>query len=220
MLRSTITAIALTAVAVSLFVPGFAPGGTFGAHALRFLLVAYVLVPLVLLAVGPHLPFRKPPGGGVGLRIAIGVFAHAGALALAFLPATYDIGARSPLAAVAIAVPTLVLLFFAWWCVCAPAGSPWRLPDPAAMARLFLMGVPHQLTFGPIAVAARPLYEGVTVADQRAGAITAWVPGGLLLWVAITLVWIRWNRRERGAAGNDDAPPLTIPGGTGGGASE
>jgi putative membrane protein len=32
--------------------------------------------------------------------------------------------------------------------------------------------------------------------DQQIGGLIMWVPGGLVFWLAMTVVWFRWARRE------------------------
>ena len=34
------------------------------------------------------------------------------------------------------------------------------------------------------------------LADQQIGGLLMWVPGGLVLWLAMTVVWFRWAARE------------------------
>ncbi len=109
-------------------------------------------------------------------------------------------------------VAWMTMMLLAWWLVCAPAGSPGKRGEIVAMIYLFLLGVPLQLAAGPVAVANHMLYEGIGPADQRTGGLLLWVPGGLLLWGAITVLWVRWARRTAREAAADDAPPLSIPG--------
>jgi cytochrome c oxidase assembly factor CtaG len=94
------------------------------------------------------------------------------------------------------------------------------------MLYLFVLGVPLQVLAGIITMSRGMLYAGygaglrgfglTAMADQQAGGLILWVPGGFVLWIAITVLWVRWarngERAEREASGDDAAPPLTIPG--------
>lgn len=208
-MRTLLAAIVLCAVAAIAFSPILAPGGPFQAHALRFLLITYVAVPLGLATFGVRPRWRAALG--VLSRPPIAILTFGVGLALAFVPACVDLALAMPLAGALLAGGWTLTAVIAWWGACAPEGAPGRLREPAAMAVLFLLGVPHQIVAGTIATAPRALYAGVSLADQKTGAVLLWVPGGLLLWVGITALWVRWARRE--GRKDDDAPPLTIPGG-------
>ncbi len=208
-MKMLLAAIVLGAVAAIVFSSSLAPGGPFQAHALRFLLVTYVAVPLGLATFGVRPRWHGMLGALARPPIAIVAFGVG--LALAFVPSSVDLALGRPWAGALLAGGWTLSAVIAWWGACAPAGAPGRLREPAAMALLFLLGVPHQIVAGTIATASHALFDGVTLADQKAGAVILWVPGGLLLWVAITALWVRWSRRE--GRKDDDAPPLTIPGG-------
>ncbi len=208
-MKMLLAAIVLGAVAAIAFSPALASAGPFQAHALRFLLVTYIAVPLGLVLFGMRPRYRAVLGALARPPIAIVAFGVG--LALAFVPACVDLALGRPWAGALLAGGWTLTAVVAWWGACAPVGAPGRLREPAAMALLFLLGVPHQIVAGTIATASRALYAGVTLADQKAGAVILWVPGGLLLWVAITALWVRWARRE--GRNDDDAPPLSIPGG-------
>jgi putative membrane protein len=116
--------------------------------------------------------------------------------------------------------------FLAWWPVCAGGPAAGRLRDPMGMLYLFLLGVPLQVLGGILTHAPAPFYPAVAaraglaaaeaLADQRTGGLLLWVPGGLVIWLAISLLWLRWSRRVAREAAGGDGPPLTLPGaGTG-----
>jgi cytochrome c oxidase assembly factor CtaG len=112
--------------------------------------------------------------------------------------------------------------FLAWWPVCAPGPAAGRLRDPAGMLYLFLLGVPLQVLGGILTHAPAAFYPAVAaragltaagaLADQRTGGLLLWVPGGLVIWLAISLLWLRWSRRVARDAAGGDGPPLTLPG--------
>jgi len=98
-----------------------------------------------------------------------------------------------------------------WWPVLSPVPELARLPYPGQMLYLFLLGIPMSVTGALITLSDRILYPfytaaprvwGLTpLADQQIGGLLMWVPGGLVLWLAMTVVWFRWSgREERGDA--------------------
>ena len=75
------------------------------------------------------------------------------------------------------------------------------------MIYLFVLGIPMMvvaalITFSDNALytwyAAAPLIFSLDVLeDQRLGGVIMWVPGGLVIWLAITFVYFRWTNREK-----------------------
>jgi cytochrome c oxidase assembly factor CtaG len=211
---------ALLVPAVALLAFAIVPGGDppFTLHALRVLLFTFIGAPLLLAGlpagVLEALATRAPWSGVLRAvsRPPVGILCFAASLALALAPPCFDFAQRSPWAGLLVNVAWAGTALLAWWLVCAPAGAPGKRREIVGMVYLFLLGVPLQLAAGPIAVANRMLYDGIAAADQRTGGLVLWVPGGLLLWGAITVLWVRWARRAAREAAAADAPPLSIPG--------
>ncbi|MGH7607471.1 MAG: cytochrome c oxidase assembly protein, partial [Gemmatimonadales bacterium] len=54
---------------------------------------------------------------------------------------------------------------------------------------------------------AAPRVWGLTpLADQQIGGLLMWVPGGLILWAAMTVVWFRWAVWEERGYGEQAVP--------------
>ncbi len=96
-----------------------------------------------------------------------------------------------------------------WWPILSPVPELPRLPYPGQMLYLFLLGIPMSVTGALIALSEGVLYpfyaaaprvwEVAPLADQQIGGLLMWVPGGLVLWGAMTVVWFRWSAwEERG----------------------
>ncbi|HEY3279335.1 MAG TPA: cytochrome c oxidase assembly protein [Gemmatimonadales bacterium] len=96
-----------------------------------------------------------------------------------------------------------------WWPILSPVPELPRLSYPGQMLYLFLLGIPMSVTGALITLSDQVLYPfyaaaprvwGVGVlADQQIGGLLMWVPGGLVLWLAMTVVWFRWAAwEERG----------------------
>lgn len=115
-----------------------------------------------------------------------------------------------------------------WWPILSPVPELPRIPYPGQMLYLFLLGLPMSLTGAlitlsdgvlyPFYAAAPRLWGGGgggggggldALADQQIGGLLMWVPGGLALWGAMTVVWFRWSGREQ--QGNAErAVPLDV----------
>jgi putative membrane protein len=96
-----------------------------------------------------------------------------------------------------------------WWPVLSPVPELPRASYPGQMLYLFLLGIPMSIVGAMITLADAPLYPfyaaaprvwGLTpLQDQQIGGLIMWVPGGLVFWAAMTVVWFRWaGREERG----------------------
>ena len=92
-----------------------------------------------------------------------------------------------------------------WWPVLSPLPAL-RAPQPVQLIYLFLLGIPMSVVGALITLAdgvLYPFYEtaprvwGLSpLADQQIGGLIMWVPGGLIFWLAMTVVWFSWARRE------------------------
>ena len=98
-----------------------------------------------------------------------------------------------------------------WWPVLSPVPELPRASYPGQMLYLFLLGIPMSVVGAMITLADAPLYPFYAAAprvwglspldDQQLGGLVMWVPGGLVFWLAMTVVWFRWSaREERGDA--------------------
>ena len=81
-----------------------------------------------------------------------------------------------------------------------------RIAPPLQMLYLFVLGVPMMVVAALITFSDTELYTWYAEAprifpltvldDQRLGGVIMWVPGALVLWIAISLVYFRWTRPE------------------------
>jgi putative membrane protein len=96
-----------------------------------------------------------------------------------------------------------------WWPILSPVPELPRIAYPAQMLYLFLLGIPMSVVGALISLSERVLYPfyldapriwGLTpLVDQQLGGLIMWIPGGLVFWGAMTVVWFRWARREETA---------------------
>ena len=105
-----------------------------------------------------------------------------------------------------------------WWPVLSPVPELPRIPYPGQMLYLFLLGLPMSITGAlitlsdsvlyPFYAAAPRVWKDVdALADQQIGGLLMWVVGGLALWGAMTMVWVRWSVRERKGDAEQAVPP-------------
>lgn len=93
-----------------------------------------------------------------------------------------------------------------WWPVVSPVPELERLQAPARMLYLFALGIPMSIVSAMITLSEAALYPWYEAAprvfaltaldDQQLGGLIMWVPGMLVFWIAITIIFFRWSRRE------------------------
>ncbi|HEX5726757.1 MAG TPA: cytochrome c oxidase assembly protein, partial [Longimicrobiaceae bacterium] len=145
-------------------------------------------------------------------------------------PGPYDLMMRNHDVHVAMHLMIMATGVVMWWPVMSPLPELPRVAPVLQMVYLFLLGIPMMVVAALITLSGTPLYRWYVEAprlwgldpleDQRLGGVIMWVPGGLVLWLAITFVYFRWTGREvredearlggRGAVGRSGlvvAPP-------------
>jgi len=93
-----------------------------------------------------------------------------------------------------------------WWPVVNPVPELARMPGPVQILYLFAIGLPASVVSAFIALSEEVVYPFYgraprvfalsALEDQQLGGMIMWVPGMILLWAAITVVFFRWARRE------------------------
>jgi putative membrane protein len=195
----------------------------FSAHMAQHLLLTLLFPPLLLYGTPPHVVRRVLGRPGV-LRLArvmtrpvIAAALFTAPIVLWHVPVLYEAALRDHDVHVAQHLVFLSTAVIMWWPVLSPVPEVPRLPYPGQMLYLFLLGIPMSMTGALITLSDRvlyPFYEEAPrvwglppLADQQIGGLLMWVPGGLVLWMAMTVVWFRWSRwEERGF--EDNAVPL------------
>lgn len=184
----------------------------FSIHMVQHLLLTLVFPPLLLAGLPgwllrPLLAFR-------GVLPALRVLTHPWVAALLFsasiiiwhLVPFYDLMMRDHEVHIATHLMFMVTATLMWWPVMSPVPELPRLPAGLAMLYLFLVGIPMQVVAAVITFADEVLYQWYAIAprtfglspldDQKLGALLMWVPGNLLLFGAISVVFFRWARED------------------------
>jgi putative membrane protein len=132
-------------------------------------------------------------------------------------PGPYDLMMRNHDVHVAMHLMIMATGVIMWWPIMSPLPELPRIAPPLQMIYLFLAGIPMMISAAFITLAQTELYSWYVEAprlfaltpldDQRLGGVIMWVPGGLALWVAITVVYFRWTHREV----REDEPRMRAP---------
>ena len=122
-------------------------------------------------------------------------------------PGPYDLMMRNHDVHVIMHLMIMFTGMVMWWPVMSPLPEVPRIAPPLQMVYLFVLGVPMMIVAALITFSDTPLYTWYAAAprifpidvldDQRLGGVIMWVPGALVLWLSITVVYFRWTSRER-----------------------
>jgi putative membrane protein len=197
----------------------------FSAHMAQHLVLTLLFPPLLLYGTPAHVvrPLLRTRWvmalGRVVTRPVMAAALFTTPIVLWHVPVFYEAALRNHGVHVVQHLVFLVTAVLMWWPVLSPVPELPRLPYPGQMLYLFLLGIPMSITGALITLSARVLYPYYAdappprvwglppLADQQIGGLLMWVPGGLVLWMAMTVVWFRWSWWE--ARGHDDrAVPL------------
>lgn len=93
-----------------------------------------------------------------------------------------------------------------WWPVVEPLPELERMTSPVRMLYLFALGIPMSVVSALITLSESVLYAWYEAAprvfsltaldDQQMGGLIMWVPGMMVYWIAISILFYRWSRRE------------------------
>ncbi len=92
-----------------------------------------------------------------------------------------------------------------WWPFMSPLPELPRLPYPGQMLYCFVMSIPMSVVAAYIALADHLLYPAYATAarvlpltpleDQQLGGLIMWVPGGIIFYIIMTVVFFKWVKR-------------------------
>lgn len=201
----------------------------FSAHMVQHLVLTLLFPPLLLYGTPAWVvrPLLRPAWiGRWAARLTRPVPAavlFTAPVALWHVPGFYEAALRDHDLHVAQHLVFLATSVLMWWPILSPVPELPRLAYPGQMLYLFLLGIPMSVVGALITLAERVLYpfyaeaprvwELEPLADQQIGGLMMWVLGGLIFWLAMTVVWFRWSVREReGEGGAERAVPLAAYG--------
>ncbi len=181
----------------------------FSAHMAQHLLLTLLFPPLLLYGTPAWVvrPLLRPRWvmalGRVVTRPVAAAALFTGPIVLWHVPRFYEAALRHHELHILQHLVFLTTAVLMWWPVLSPVPELPRLPYPGQMLYLFLLGIPMSVTGALITLSGGVLYPfygaaprtwGLSaLADQQIGGLLMWVPGGLVLWLAMTVVWFRWS---------------------------
>jgi putative membrane protein len=184
----------------------------FSAHMVQHLAVMLVMPPLLLYGTPDWMvrPLLRIPGfrtAAAWLTLPLVAFLLNNGIFTAWhFPGPYDLMMRNHDVHVAMHLMIMTSGIIMWWPVMSPLPELPRIAPPLQMLYLFILGVPMMVVAALITFSDAALYEWYVEAprifpvsaldDQRLGGVIMWVPGALVLWLAISLVYFRWTRPE------------------------
>ena len=136
------------------------------------------------------------------------------------LPRFYEAAMRNHDLHIVQHLTFLVTSVLMWWPILSPTPALPRASYPLQMLYLFALGIPMSIvgalitlsreTLDPFYAEAPRVWGLSPLADQQLGGLIMWVPGGLLFWVAMSVVWFRWSARETAGDAADRAVPREV----------
>ena len=189
-------------------------------HTLQYIVLTLVAMPLLL--VGLPQPFWPDAASGAPARWlrrlahpALGLALFAGTMAITHVPAINESLMKSQLGSFGVDMVWLLGAFGLWWPVLAPAGYV-RMSLPVQIGYLFVASIPPTLPAAFMVFADYPIY-GLYELAPRVGAVSAGSDqqtAGLImkacsdpiLWIAMAIIFFRWQRAE-GRADREAAAP-------------
>jgi len=181
----------------------------FSAHMVQHLLLTMLVPPLLILGTPGWMLrplLRQPMIGRVARFITRPKVCFATfniVLAAWHLPPVYNAAMATHGVHIVQHLMFLVAAVMLWWPIVSPLPELPRLSYPLQMLYLFLTSIPMSIvavyiTYGGTllypAYAAAPRIAGLTpLEDQLLGGLIMWIPGGLVIFGVITVIFFRWQ---------------------------
>ena len=180
----------------------------FSAHMVQHLVLTLAVPPLLLAGVTPEMlrpVLHVPVIGAVARQITapIACFMIFNVVLAAWhLPPMYNTAMANHNVHIIQHLCFLVASVLMWWPYLSPLPELPRLSYPGQILYSFLMTIPMSILSAWIVYADALLYPAYAAAprlfpltpleDQRLGALIMWIPGGLVFYAVMTVVFFRW----------------------------
>jgi putative membrane protein len=200
----------------------------FSAHMIQHLLLTLAMPPL-LLAGTPGWMLRPllanhyvAPVARFFTRAPIAFVTFNVVIAAWHLPVLYNIAMARHGIHIVEHLMFMVAAVLMWWPLLSQLPEFPRLAYPGQMLYSFLMSIPMSIVAVYIAMSDHVLYPAYAAAprvlalspldDQLLGALIMWIPGGLIFYIIMSVVFFKWNARgEDSTAGAQvDWQPVKI----------
>ncbi|HEY0303324.1 MAG TPA: cytochrome c oxidase assembly protein [Longimicrobiales bacterium] len=188
----------------------------FSAHMVQHLIMTLIMAPLMLVGV-PDWLWRALIRNTVGFGAARVLTSPLVAFAIYNIvfagwhfPMFYNWALEDHNVHIVQHIMFIIAAMFMWWPVVEPLPELSRLITPMRMVYLFAISIPMSLISALITLSEEILYTWYgdaerifnlsVLEDQQLGGLIMWVPGALIFWVAISILFYRWakaaNREE------------------------
>jgi putative membrane protein len=184
----------------------------FSAHMVQHLLLTLLLPPLLLYGC-PDWLLRKLIVRTTGLRlartlthplIAFGIYNVV--FAGWHLPMFYNWALENHNVHIVQHLMFMSAAVLVWWPVLDPVPELVRMQSPLRILYLFALSIPMSLVSALITLSEDVLYgwygdaprvfKLTVLDDQQLGGLIMWVPGALVFWAAISIIFYKWATRE------------------------
>jgi putative membrane protein len=191
----------------------WADGYLFSAHMVQHLLLMLLMPPLLIYGLPPWLIRKALEVGWVyrsGRLLTHPVLAFV-AYNVVFIfwhfPHWYNLALMDHTVHIVQHLTFMAVAVMMWWPIMSPVEELQRIPTgPLLMGWIFLFGIPGTVVSALITLSDNVLYTWYAAApritalspldDQRLGGLIMWIPGMLVFWIAITVVFFRWTSYE------------------------
>jgi putative membrane protein len=184
----------------------------FSAHMVQHLLLTLIMAPLLLVGIPDWLwraIIRKTVGFGVA-RVLTSPLIAFGVYNVIFagwhFPTFYNWALENHNVHILQHVMFIMAAMFMWWPVVEPVPELSRMITPMRMVYLFAISVPMSLVSALITLSDAVLYPWygdatrvfnlTVIEDQQLGGLIMWVPGALIFWAVISVLFYRWAKAE------------------------
>lgn len=186
------------------------PAGALGAgyllsiHTTQYIVITLVAVPVLLVGVPPALR----PRGALSRFFAgpvQGLFGYTAVMAVTHVPSVSDALMATQVGSLVVDLAWMAGAIALWWPVLAPEGVV-RISPPLRVGYLFLATIPPTIPAAFMVFSDYPLYaiyelaprvHGIAAgSDQQTAGLIMKAGADPLLWVAMAIVFLRWQRAE------------------------
>jgi len=185
----------------------------FSAHMFQHMLVMLIMPPLLIGGLPPWL-IQAALRNRVVLRVAK-VLTHPAVAFVAYnvtfigwhFPGAYNLALVNHNVHILQHLMFMAVAVMMWWPIVNPVEELEVIPTgPLLMGYVFAFGIPTTALSAIITLSDRVFYPWYAVApritslspldDQRLGGLLMWIPGMMVFWIAISVVFFRWTKDE------------------------
>jgi putative membrane protein len=185
----------------------------FSAHMVQHLIITLIVPPLWLMGL-PEWSLRPVLARRAGLATARALTGPLVAFALynmVFIgwhfPSLYNWALVNHNAHILQHMMFIAAATLMWWPVVNPVPELVRLQTPVRLLYMAVLSIPMSIVSAIITFAEQAMYPWYEAAprvftsisaadDQQLGGVIMWVPGMLVFWIALTIVFFRWSHSE------------------------